>query len=136
MIDELVTLELFFTKTGERVIAPHRANPSAGTSCSIKTEETKMIADYLFYPNEMMVAYANANRNLQFNYADYRLSKYSLNGVGADAGKVPSGTLIRNIGGAGRMINRIFFSISSVDENQTGDLNTGWTGAFAPLPRS
>ncbi len=130
MLDELVTLELFFTKTSQRVIAPHRANPSAGTSCSIKTSETKMIADYLFYPNEMMVSYANANRNLQFNYADYRLSKYSLND---GAGKVPTGTLIRNIGGAGRMINRIFFSLSSVDENTTGDLNTGWTGAFAPL---
>ncbi len=37
-----------------------------------------MIADYLFYPNEMMVSYANANRNLQFNYPDYRLSKYSI----------------------------------------------------------
>lgn len=130
MLDELVTLELFFTPVGERVIAPHRANPSAGTSCSIKQSETKMIADYLFYPNEMMVSYANANRNLQFNYADYRLSKYSLND---GAGKVPSGTLIRNIGGAGRMINRIFFSVSSADENTAGDLNTGRTGAFAPL---
>ena len=130
MLDELVTLELFFTPVGERVITPHRVGGTAATTCSIKQSETKMIADYLFYPNEMMVSYANANRNLQFNYADYRLSKYSLND---GAGKVPSGTLIRNIGGAGRMINRIFFSVSSVDEAAAGDLNTGRTGAFAPL---
>ena len=31
------------------------------------------------------------------------------------------------------MINRIFFCVSSVDENNIGDLNTGRTGAFAPL---
>ena len=128
MLDELVTLELFFTPKADRLYAPSRVAAEAHATCSIKTTETKMIADYLFYPNEIMVSYANANRNLQFNYADYTLSKYSLN----SAGSVPTGQLIRNIGGAGRIVNRIFFGIAAQAPDAVGDLPLRNVTAFAP----
>ena len=128
LLDELVTLELFFTPKADRLYAPGRVAADAQALCSIKTSETKMIADYLFYPNDIMVSYANANRNLQFNYMDYTLSKYSLN----DGNKVPSGQLIRNIGGAGRMVNRIFFGVAQVSADPVGDLPVRGVTAFAP----
>ena len=37
-----------------------------------------MIADHIYYPQEMMESFANANRNMSFQYVDYRLSKFSL----------------------------------------------------------
>jgi hypothetical protein len=140
MLDELVTLEIFFTKQADRVVAPGNT-VGAVVNATIKQSETKMIADYLFYPNEMMVSYANANRNLQFNYPDYRLSKYSISDTSVNR-KVRTEQLIRNVGGAGRMINRLFFGINSIDKQfnqdgaasaQTGDLLTGTTGALAPM---
>lgn len=129
MLDELVTLELFFTPKSERLYAPGRTAAEVQATGDIKTSETKMIADYLFYPNEMMVAYANANRNLQFNYADYQLSKYSLN----DAGLVPGGQQIRNIGGAGRMINRIFFGLATQGPPLAIAGNTAAAGGDLPI---
>ena len=139
MLDELVTLEIFFTKQADRVIAPGNT-VDAVVNATIKQSETKMIADYLFYPNEMMVSYANANRNLQFNYPDYRLSKYSISDATTDR-MVRTEQLIRNVGGAGRMINRLFFGINSIDKQysqkepatKVGDLYTGNTGALAPM---
>ena len=55
-----------------------------------------------------MVAYANANRNLTFTYVDYRLSKYSVAGNNA---QIPTTQLIRNVGGAGRIITRVFMGV-------------------------
>jgi hypothetical protein len=132
MMKEEVSLELTFsqagtdgsavssTTTSDRVIC----NTTNGQNASILTTETRMVADYIFYPQEMMESYANANRNLQFTFPDYRLSKYSL--AGADM----ASQQIRNVGGAGRIISKVFFGFQSQDRNQTTMLNK--YGAEAP----
>mgnify|MGYP003133462353 CR=1 FL=1 len=104
MMDELVQLEIFTTPQNERLYCPGHDDGVL----VIDPTETQLIADYIYYPQEMMVAYANANRNLTFTYVDYRLSKYSVAGNGA---AIPTNQLIRNIGGAGRIITRVFMGI-------------------------
>jgi hypothetical protein len=108
MMKEPVNLELVFSKAGlattmdcERACARDTRNPVV----TIKTASTRMIADHIFYPQEMMEAYANANRSLQFQYTDYRLSKFSV----THATLASQG--IRNVGGAGRIISKVIWGI-------------------------
>lgn len=108
MMDELVQLEIFTSPPTERVYSPEN---TAG-SVTLDINETQLIADYIYYPQEMMVAYANANRNLTFTYVDYRLSKYS---IAARAGKVPTTQQIRNVGGAGRIVTRVIAAVTGVN---------------------
>jgi hypothetical protein len=82
----------------------------AATTFALDTSKTKMFADYQYYPQEMMIAYANANRNLQFSYVDYRLSKLTFD-------EVNTGVQIRNVGGAGRIVSKIVWGFA--DNNPT-----------------
>ena len=109
MIKELVELELQLSDSGDRIFSG-----DAGEEVQIDTSQTQLIADYIYYPQDMRVSYQNANPNLTFTYVDYRLSKYT---VAAPNNVMDTGMLIRNVGGAGRIITRVFFGI----ENQTRD---------------
>ena len=89
---------------------------SATIAYSLDSTQTKMFADYQYYPQEMMVAYANANRNLKFSYVDYRLSKLSF-------ASTSTGQQIRNVGGAGRIVSKVVYGWS----------NTAGTALTSPL---
>ena len=73
---------------------------------SLDTSKTKMFADYIYYPQEMMVSYANANQNLQFSYVDYRLSKLTFDAA-------TTSQQIRNIGGAGRIVSKVVWGFGN-----------------------
>jgi len=115
MMDELVQLEIFTSPQDARAYSPDDAGIAV-----IDPVQTQMIADYIYYPQEMMVAYANANRNLTFTYVDYRLSKYTVGqGNSVTPAGIPTSQLIRNIGGAGRVITRVFMGIQRQDFDRT-----------------
>ena len=106
MMKEQISLELVLTDEASAGRGWVALGGTATTSFSLDTTKTKMFADYQYYPQEMMVAYANANRSMQFSYVDYRLSKLS----------VPiatSGQQIRNIGGAGRIISKVVWGFQN-----------------------
>jgi hypothetical protein len=143
MMKEQISLELVLTQGNEGSIAatPQRRgwlpgnrsdsinadNPvQAGTidlALSIDTTQTSMIADYIYYPQEMMVSYANANPTLQFQYVDYRLSKQSFVGGTTAFGGV-GGTQIRNVGGAGRIVSKIVWGCENTNQGETDPLIT------------
>jgi hypothetical protein len=145
MMKEQISLELVLTQGNEAALAAtpqrrgwlagnrsdsvHANNPvQAGTpdlALSIDTTQTSMIADYIYYRQEMMVAYANANPTLQFQYVDYRLSKqtFLVDIAGAAAGSV-TGTQIRNIGGAGRIVSKIVWGCENTAQGEFDPLIT------------
>ena len=132
MMKEEVSLELTFSQAGTGGVAPtpttssHRvvANTTFATPSSILTSETRMIADYIYYPQEMMEQYAAANQALQFTFPEYRLSKFSITGANMQSQQ------IRNVGGAGRIISKVFFGFQNQDRDQGSLLNK--YGAEAP----
>ena len=131
MMKEEVSLELTFSQAGtasavSKTTSSHRviANTTNGLPATILTAETRMIADYIYYPQEMMEQYAAANQSLQFTFPEYRLSKFSITGANMATQQ------IRNIGGAGRVVSKVFFGFQSQDRNQTSLLNK--YGAEAP----
>lgn len=108
MMKEPVNLEMVFSASGQAGtnVCERASGRTTGTNViSVKTASTRMIADHLYYPQEMMDAYAQANRSLQFQYMDYRMSKFTVS-----AGALSSQG-IRNIGGAGRIVSKVFWGI-------------------------
>ena len=108
MMKEQITLELVLYDEASAGRGWVISGETANTSFSLDTTKTKMFADYQYYPQEMMVAYANANSQLQFSYTDYRLSKLSF----ADTS---TSQQIRNLGGAGRIITKVMFAWTDND---------------------
>ena len=122
LFKEQVALELTFTKGGSGDFQTERAfiNANAGgftDAYPINTDAVRLISDHIFYPQELMVQYANANKVLNFTYADYRLSKYSQTVASAQTQQ------IRNIGGAGRVVSKIIWGMQDEDDNAQTMLN-------------
>ena len=121
MMNEELDIELYFAKEDRRACWNRPANDY---SWKMDRNSCKMVADYIYYPQEMMDSYANANSKMSFTYVDYRLVKRTINNV-TDPATVPplvagSRTVIQNLGGAGRIVNKIFFGL----EPQVGATNT------------
>jgi len=95
MINEQITITLEFSGLKERMWQ----TGGAAADVNIDTSKTRLIADYQFYPGEMMEAFKRQNANLTLTYMVYRLSKTSI-----DAGTQKH---IRNIGGNGRIVTQI-----------------------------
>ena len=105
MMNEQVTIELEFEPSAGRMWQ----SGAEAITFDIDTSETKLIADYIYYPGEMMSAYANANKNLTLTYMNYRLSKTSIN-TGTEL-------KVRNVGGNGRIVTKVIAGLQ--DDNQT-----------------
>jgi hypothetical protein len=103
MMKEPVSLELFWVTNLKR----YCKNSGASQSYAVNMVQTRcqMVADYIYYPQELMTQYAQQNQSLQFAYVDYRLAKRTID---ATSGR----NLILNIGGAGRICNKVVQSLS------------------------
>jgi hypothetical protein len=134
MMKEQISLEFVLNPSISGGRAWVAQGGAAGTAYPLVTTETKMFADYQYYPQEMMVAYANANRNMQFSYVDYRLSKLTVP-------MATSGQQIRNIGGAGRIVSKIVWGLQNNTPTSATSPIIKWnatamdrTAAMAVLP--
>ena len=108
MMEEQITIELEFEDNAKRMWIPAGGTPTI----DINTAQTKLIADYQFYPESMMSAFASQNSPLTLTYMVNRLSKQSI-----DAG---TELKIRNIGGNGRIVTKI---IASLQDDSTAITN-------------
>lgn len=111
MMKEQVSIELHFADAGERA---QSASGVGSTTYAIDTNEVRFIADYIYYPQNMMDAYAENNQQITINHFDYRHSKFSLTSTTAAQQQ------IRNLGGAGRIVTKV---ISGMQSNATDDVS-------------
>tara|TARA_R110000787_G_C13310802_1_gene435481 strand:- start:112 stop:933 length:822 start_codon:yes stop_codon:yes gene_type:complete len=132
MFEEQLFLEITFTGGSDSNLKVDRfiGNGNALTadptrSYDINPIESKLIIDYITYPNETMEAWAAANQNLQFQYTDWELSKYTLTKAIGESG------FIRNQGGAGKVVNKMILIASRASGGQGGKAdNENMLGAF------
>ena len=132
MLNEQVMIHLTFTPAVAGALA---ATPSSrivttlgvtGTRDStIVRNDVAMVADYIFYPQEMMMAYAEANRNMNFSYVDYQFVKRTVPSAEFD------GQLIQNVGGAGRIVNKVCVQVENKVPYDQGLINN--YGSDSPL---
>ena len=120
MIKEQVSIHLTFEAvaaptSSKRICSVEGTDPS--NDATIVRDDVKMVADYIFYPQDMMLQYEMANRNMSFNYVDYQFVKRD----------VPHGTfstgLIQNVGGAGRIVNKVCVQVENKKPGPAGIIN-------------
>ncbi len=105
MMKEPVTVELTFAPAKKR-----RLSVTGGAYAdpfSFDLTATKLIADYQYFPQEIMEQYASANRDMTFSYVDYRLAKRTVSVSGAAGSELAIPQQIMNIGAAGRVCSKV-----------------------------
>jgi hypothetical protein len=126
MFEEQLFLEITFTGGSDSSLKQNRvvANTAAvaahaNREYEINPVESKLIIDYITYPNETMEAWAEANKNLTFQYTDWELSKYTLTKTIGETG------FIRNQGGAGKVVNKMILVASRASGGEGGKADQG-----------
>jgi len=116
MMREQVSVELTFEPDATSRIC--QRSGVASSTPTINTDELKLIADYIYYPQEMMDAYAQQNSTISITHFDYRHSKLSI------AATSTSGTTqIRNLGGAGRIVTKVITGVQADSASDASILN-------------
>ena len=108
MMKEEIDIELFFSDEKKRGVLT--GGDTSTFACKLVRNDCKLIADYIYYPQEIMTAYQNANSKMSFTYVDYRLVKHTINNSADE-----SQTIILNVGGAGRVVNKLFYGLALND---------------------
>jgi len=117
MMSEQVSIHLTFTTrltgTSSNRVCITNGETLAKDAVLVRND-CQMIADYIFYPQDMMEQYRQANANMSFTYVDYQFVKRTVSPTEFSTG------LIQNIGGAGRVVNKIFVATSeTLEKDQT-----------------
>jgi len=127
MINEPINIELTFHPTTQ-FRCQVASTDTADLPINIVRDQLKFCADYIFYgATDEMERYANANKDLNFSFVDYRLVEHSLTQSGLASG------IIQNLGMANRVVPRILTAIAPDrdDNNEEGIL--GQYQSVAPL---
>ena len=116
MMSEQVSIHLTFTQRQSGASSERVSVTGGGTitqDAVLVRGDCQLIADYIFYPQDLMEQYRQQNANMSFQYVDYQFVKRTVSATEYSSG------LIQNVGGAGRIVNKVF--CASVGEN-TEDL--------------
>ena len=122
--DQAVQLELTLSNSvGERASLSSGGDNSTH-SFTLDQTECRMIADYTFLDGEEMNEFARANSDFSFMFLEPRLTKTTL------ADQAAAQNQVRNVGGAGRLVSKMFVGVSSdkmsvhFSASATGDQKT------------
>jgi len=108
MLKEEVQLELTLSSTiGKRACMPFSRLADKNTEIKLNQSEVRLIADYTFLDGDQMETYARANSNYQYTFLEPRLTKTTLANATAWENQ------IRNVGGAGRRVPKMFVLLTS-----------------------
>jgi len=108
MINEQVSIELHFTPSTNNSRAVIEVGGTNNLPFPINTAKTKLIADYIYYPNDVMEAYKNRNSRIDFTYKEYRLNKRSFTSTQIGEEQV------FDIGGAGRICTKVITAVETL----------------------
>jgi len=120
MMTEQVSIHLTFTpqKTpGESRRLSATSGDGLDNECTLVRSDCQMVADYIYYPQDMMEQYRQANSQMTFSYVDYQFVKRTVQPTEY------SGGLIQNLGGAGRIVNKVFVGTQVTADDQQALLN-------------
>lgn len=118
--EDQINIELHFSDNVNRAIK----STAGAATFEIDTNEVKLVADYIFYPEDIMEEQLKKLNGMKWNYQDYRLSKFSVTD-----GDAATGTR-RNIGGAGLRVSKIFSLISQNNASTGGTLLSDYSGDY------
>jgi hypothetical protein len=124
MIQEQVSIHLTFTTRESGADSTRVCITNGGAlaeDINLDRSQCQMIADYIFYPQDLMEQYRQQNANMSFQYVDYQFVKRTVSATEYTSG------LIQNVGGAGRIVNKVFCGttlVATAAEKEQGLCNT------------
>lgn len=119
MLKEDVQIELTLASTiGKRACFEESLHADKDTAITLNQNECRLIADYTFLDGETMNAYAKQYSNMSYTFLEPRLTRTTLTSA-ADWNDQ-----VRNVGGAGRRVPKMFVMLSSDKMGKDGG-NTG-----------
>jgi hypothetical protein len=108
MLKEPVSIELTLSSTiGKRVSFASNHLAEKDTAVLLDQDECRMVADYTFLDGDQMEQYARANSTFEFTFLEPRMTKTTLANATAWTNQ------IRNVGGAGRRVPKMFVMLTS-----------------------
>lgn len=119
LLREQVSIELHFTPLATTLAGSNRVSVRAGQTTTgadldIDLDSLRLVSDHIFYPTEVMDAFARQNSNMTMSYMDYHLSKQTLNSS-ESASQINN---IRNVGGAGKIITKLIVSLANASASE------------------
>jgi len=122
MIQQQMSVEIHWAPTVDARVQISVAKTAVGVAGEylLDRNELKLCADYIYYDGDLMARYADANKNLEFSFPDYRLSKSSITAAALNTGQV------RNVGMANRLCSRVLTVLTNEtedDQSILGDYN-------------
>ncbi len=120
MMTEQVSIHLTFTPQttaadSQRLVGT--LGDGLDNECTLVRSDCQMVADYIYYPQDMMEQYRQANSQMTFSYVDYQFVKRTVQPTEY------SGGLIQNLGGAGRIVNKVFVGTQVTSDDSQALLN-------------
>lgn len=127
MIKEPINIELTFHPTiKERCQIAGVGGIGTEKEFHIKRDQLKFCADYIFYgATDEMERYANANKDLNFSFVDYRLVETTTSHTDLASG------IVRNLGMANRLVPRVITTLPDTTQNEESILGTN--NSIAPF---
>jgi len=105
MIKEPINIELTFHPTTKYRLQIGNGD-TADVAVNIDRNELKFCADYIFYgATDEMERYANANKDLNFSFVDYRVIENTTSSATLSSG------VVRNLGMANRLVPRVITTL-------------------------
>ena len=106
MMSEQVSIHLTFAPQATTPAEEVRVSTTSGfglnNPITLARGDCQLIADYIYYPQDMMEQYRQENSTMTFSYVDYQFVKRTVQATEYSSG------LIQNLGGAGRVVNKVF----------------------------
>jgi hypothetical protein len=127
MCDEQISIEIHFTSDTTNRRCVFDINETANASYPIDITQTKLIADYIFYPNDEMEAYARQNPKIEYTFKDYRLNKRTF----TQAQLLTEQNF--DIGGAGRICSKVVSGVEQVTANGDTEMSVGYKSVAPAL---
>lgn len=107
MGNDRIQIELHFTDPAskDRMCLSKVDEGESGAEFVINQNDVEFISDHIFYPGQME-KWASMNKDLTFQYFDYVVNRNLLTAATDDTDT--SNSVVRQIGGAGRIVTRAF----------------------------
>lgn len=123
MLNEEVQLELTLSSTiGKRACMPFAGLGQKDTAIELNQDDVRLIADYTFLEGDAMEQFKAANSDYAYTFLEPRLTKTTLASAAAWENQ------IRNVGGAGRRVPKMFVMLTS---DKMGNSSTDGTKSKA-----
>ena len=121
-----VQIELYFTSTtkGRVSVGAEVGDNPLGKEFLIDQNSVELISDHIFYPNQTLEQQKAEASKEPFRYFDYVLSRQTLTADDATPANDNTQNNIRNVGGAGRIITRVFSAVVPTGTQEASPLNS------------